>query len=177
MTTLLLILAALADAGAAPPAGGAPFGPPWTVLVGEWTGEGEGQPGAGGGTATFALDLEQHVMVRRSRSDYPAAEGRPAVHHEDLLVIYPDGGAAATRAIYFDNEGHVIEYAAAWSADVQVLSFTSAARPGAPAFRLTYRVLAADRLGVAFDIAPPGSETFTPYVSGVMRRTGGRLIP
>jgi hypothetical protein len=176
MTTLLLALAALAGAApqGAPPAAPMLFGSPWTILIGEWTGEGQGQPGAGSGTATFALDLERHVLVRRASSDYPAAEGRPAAHHEDLLVIYPDGAGPAARAVYFDNEGHVIEYAAAWSADGRVLTFVSAARPNAPGFRLTYRVLADGRLAVGFEIAPPGSDVFKPYVSGVMRRAGGR---
>ncbi len=178
MIALLLALAALAGAGAAPqgapPAALSPFGPPWTVLLGEWNGDGEGQPGAGSGAASFALDLERHVLIRRSSSDYPTTAGHPAVHHEDLLVIYPEGAGPAARAIYFDNEGHVIEYTAAWSMDGHVLAFTSTARPDAPTFRLIYRVLAPDRLAVDFNIAPPGSEAFKPYVSGVMRRAGGR---
>ncbi len=178
MTALLLFLALLSGAAAAapaaPPAPEESFGPPWTALLGGWTGEGQGQPGAGGGIATFALDLEKHILVRRAQSDYPAAEGRPAVHHEDLLIIYPESGGAAVRAIFFDNEGHVIEYAASWSADGQALTFTSATRPGAPTFRLGYRVLDPESLSVAFDIAPPGSGTFKPYVSGVMRRSPGR---
>jgi|WetSurMetagenome_2_1015567.scaffolds.fasta_scaffold71527_3 hypothetical protein len=175
MTSILIALAALS--GAAQQGAAAPpqlFGPPWTVLVGEWVGEGNGRPGAGGGASSFALDLERHALVRRSTSDYPAAEGRPAVHHEDLMVIYPGDAGAAARALFLDNEGHAIEYAAAWSAGGEVLTFVSEARPGAPRFRLTYRVMAGDRLAVDFEIAPPGSGTFAPYVSGVMRRAAGR---
>jgi hypothetical protein len=175
MTLILLALAALAGAAQPDPAAAPqPFGPPWTVLIGDWVGEGGGRPGAGGGTASFALDLERHALVRRATSDYPAAEGRPAVHHEDLMVVYPGGPGPAARALYLDNEGHAIDYSAAWSADGKQLTFVSEARPGAPRFRLTYRVLDGDRLAVDFDIAPPGSDTFAPYVSGVMRRAAGR---
>src|SRR5512144_2320075 len=87
------------------------FSAAWNTLLGDWTGEGGGEPGAGGGTASFRFDLEKHVIIRRGTSDYPAAGGRPATHHEDLTLIYPDDGSGAA-AIYFDNEGHVIRYTA-----------------------------------------------------------------
>lgn len=182
MLPLLLALVMIAAIPAGSQAGGTPppapgntadtggLGGPWSALVGTWSGEGEGQPGSGGGTSTFAYELDGHVLVRRSSSDYPASAGRPAVHHEDLMVVYPSPGGGAAHAIYFDNEGHVIEYQASWSEEGRLLSFESAARPGAPTFRLTYRVLAPDRLAVSFEIAPPGSATFKPYVAGALRR-------
>jgi hypothetical protein len=177
MLVLVLTLApALAAAQEAVP-GATPFGPPWAALLGEWTAEGQGAPGTGAGGATFSLDLQGRGMVRRSHSDYPAAEGRPAVHHEDLMVISPAGQPGAAHAVYFDNEGHVIEYGASWSADGATLTFASGRQPGAPGFRLTYRVLAPDRVEVSFDVAPPGTDEFRRYVSGVMRRTGGGAQP
>ena len=183
-TVLIVLLAGAAAAATAaeppappptstPQASAAAFSPQWAALVGTWTGEGEGRPGSGGGTATFQFDLERHVLIRRSSSDYPASQGRPAVHHEDLLVIHPDGASPDMRAIYFDNEGHVIEYAASWSADGQLLTFTSSSRPETPTFRLTYRWLGSDRMSVSFEIAPPASTAFTTYVSGIVRRSGG----
>jgi hypothetical protein len=174
MPTLLTLIALLAmSAATPPPAAGEPFGPPWTALLGSWTGEGEGQPGAGGGASTFELDLERHVMLRRSHADYPAGAGRPAAHHEDLMVLYPAAAAGPMRAIYFDNEGHVVEYTGSWSADAATLTLTSAASPGSPGFRLVYRVLAPGRMSVSFDVAAPGGEGFKTYVSGVLRRAGG----
>jgi 5-carboxymethyl-2-hydroxymuconate isomerase len=78
----------------------------------------------------------------------------------------------AARAVHFDSDGHVIVYAAAWSADATALTLASAPQPGAPGFRLTYRMPAPDPLEVSFDAAPPGSETNSHYVSDVMRRAG-----
>lgn len=33
----------------------------WNWLLGEWVGEGSGQPGEGGGTFSFKPDLDQHM--------------------------------------------------------------------------------------------------------------------
>ncbi len=163
----MLPAALLALVVAAAPAS---FGPEWNVLVGEWKGEGKGSPGEGNGVASFRFDLEGHVLVRRNVADYPAAGPKPAVHHEDLMVVSPGASPSAARAVYFDNEAHVIEYAASWSADKKTLTFLSGASPSGPRFRLVYRVLAPDRISVDFDIAPPGSTEFRTYVSGVTVR-------
>jgi len=162
---LTSVLLALALAGAP-----APFGPSWNALVGEWRGEGKGSPGEGSGVASFRFELEGHVLVRRNVADYPAAGSKPAVHHEDLMVVYPGASPAEARAIYFDNESRVIEYTASWSADGRTLTFVSSASAPGPRFRLVYKVLGPDRISVDFDIAPPGAAEFKTYVSGVTVR-------
>lgn len=146
-----------------------PFGPAWQALVGAWTGEGDGSPGAGAGSASFRFELEGRVLVRRSTSDYPAAEGRPAVHHEDLLVFHSPAGGTAS-ADYWDNEGHVIRYAATWSADGKVLTLVSDGAGGGPRYRLVYGFPVPNRATVSFEVAPPGSDTFRKYVSGAMTK-------
>ncbi len=147
----------------------------WRWLVGEWRGEGEGGPGAGGGTSSFAFDLGGQVLVRRSHSSYDAGPGRPATVHDDLLIVHPGSVPDRDRAVYFDNEGHVIDYDAAWSEGGDVLAFVSAASPGAPRVRLTYRRLGDDLVAVEFAVAPPGKpEAFAPYVSGRLRRAASR---
>lgn len=162
LASALLALALVAAPG--------PFGPTWDVLAGEWRGEGKGSPGEGSGVASFRFELERHVLVRRNVSDYPAAGSKPAVHHEDLLVVYPGASPSEARAIYFDNESHVIEYTASWSADGKTLTFLSNTAAPGPRFRLVYRVLGSDRISVDFDIAPPGTTEFKTYVSGVTVR-------
>jgi hypothetical protein len=143
----------------------------WSAMVGEWAGEGSGNPGSGAGTSSFQYDLQKQVLVRRSHSEYPAAGGRPATVHDDLMVIYP-GTGEESRAIYFDNEGHVIEYTATWSAAGDTLTFLSKPTSGAPQFRLIYKKAEAQTLTVAFEMAPPGQSAFKPYVSGRLKRKG-----
>ena len=162
LTAALLALAVSATS--------ASFGPEWNVLLGEWRGEGSGSPGDGSGIASFRFDLGGHVLVRRNVANYPAAESKPAVHHEDLMVVCPGSTPAEAKAIYFDNESHIIEYTASWSADRKTLTFLSSPSAPGPSFRLVYRLLAPDRIAVDFDIAPPGSTEFKTYVSGVTVR-------
>ncbi|MGO9231334.1 MAG: hypothetical protein ACLQKA_19260 [Bryobacteraceae bacterium] len=83
---------------------------PVQFLVGRWTGEGGGEPGAGSGAFTLAPDLQGKILVRKSFAAYPAAADRPAFRHDDLIVVYRDGPSAELRAMYWDNEGHVIAY-------------------------------------------------------------------
>jgi hypothetical protein len=144
---------------------------PYRFLAGEWTADGSGEPGKGSGRFSFAWDLNEKVLVRRNRAEYPAAEGRPAMKHEDLMVIYrpdPDGPA---KAIYFDSEGHVINYAVTFSDDKRTLTFLSDAVPAAPRFRLSYTKGADDSMKIKFEIAPPGKpDGFKTYLQGDARR-------
>ena len=141
----------------------------WSALAGEWAGEGSGSPGSGAGTSSFQFDLQKQVLVRRGHSEYPASGGRPATVHDDLMVIYP-GAGEESHAIYFDNEGHVIDYTATWSAGGDTLTFLSKPRSGAPQFRLIYKKVDAQTLTISFEMAPPGQNAFKPYVSGRLKR-------
>ena len=46
----------------------------WDWLIGEWKGEGSGQPGQGSGTFSFSFDLDRNILIRKSHSEYPAAD-------------------------------------------------------------------------------------------------------
>ena len=133
-----------------------------SFLLGTWQATGSGQPGQGAGTATFSSDIQGHVMVRRSYAEYPAAEGRPASRHDDLMVIYMQEGVL--RADFYDSEGHVIRYAVTTPADRQAI-FVSDLVEGQPRYRLTYS-LEGSVLKGRFEIAPPGSaDSFKTYLS------------
>ena len=150
---------------------------PYRFLVGEWTGEGGGEPGKGSGQFSFAWDLQEKVLVRRNRAEYPAAQGRPAVLHEDLMVIYRADQSGPTRAIYFDNEGHVINYAASISEDGRTLTFLSDAVPANPRFRLSYSKGKDDAITIKFEMAPPGKpDGFKTYLEGSARRQTERNV-
>jgi hypothetical protein len=142
----------------------------WEFLLGEWIGEGGGDPGQGTGRFTFSFDLQKTLLVRKNHVDYPPTNDRPAFAHDDLTVVYREGGGQI-RAIYFDNEGHVINYAVEFSKDSSSIIFTSDLNPSAPRFRATYTKAANGTVGTAFEIAPPGKpEAFSLHVKGAARR-------
>lgn len=106
-----------------------PAAPRWEslqFLIGTWTGEGTGQPGAGQGEFSFQPELNNQVLVRRSYNQLASGP-----RHEDLMIVYLDG---PPRAIYFDSEGHVIHYTVSFPARDSVL-FES---DDGPKYRLSY---------------------------------------
>src|SRR5260370_25819540 len=147
---------------------------PWATLsflIGEWTGEGGGQPGQGTGSFSFLPDLDQKILVRKNRSDYPATKDRPAFTHTDLMMVYREPGAVKLRAIYFDTEDHVIHYTVEPSSDGQAVPFIGDASPSNPGFRLTYRKTGADTLSIRFEIAMPAKpDAFSTYIEATPRR-------
>jgi hypothetical protein len=165
----LVLVALSAGAAAASPDDDA--WKPYRFLVGEWTGEGGGEPGKGSGRFSFAWDLQEKVLVRRNRAEYPEVQGRPAFSHEDLMVIYRADQGGPTKAIYFDSEGHVINYAVTFSDDRRTLTFLSDAVPASPRFRLSYTKGADDSMVIKFEIALPGKPGgFKTYLEGHVRR-------
>ena len=140
---------------------------PLEFLIGQWTGQGSGAPGSGAGAFLFTPDLQRQILVRKSFAEYPAAGGKPAYRHDDLLIVYREGAARQFRAIYFDNEGHVIRYTVEASADSAV--FTSEGGRDQARYRMTYRATGRDQLGFRFEVAAPGKD-LAPYIDAVLRR-------
>ena len=134
---------------------------PLAWLIGDWTGSGSGGPGQGSGNFSFQFDLQGKILVRKSFAEYPASAGRPAYRHDDLMVVYPEGGGF--RAVYFDSEEHVIRYAINVSGDGSTVEFVSDAAEAAPRFRLTYHKTSETTLTGKFEIAPP-DKPFATYL-------------
>jgi hypothetical protein len=144
---------------------------PYSFLLGEWIGEGSGKPGEATGGFSFSFDLEKKILVRKNYANYPATKEKPAYSHTDLMIIYQEAASNVTRAIYFDNEGHVINYAVAFSNDNTRLVFTSEPSASAPRFRFTYYKSTDGRLAFEFELAPPGKpDAFSKYVQGLAHR-------
>ncbi|HEX4961736.1 MAG TPA: hypothetical protein VF173_12910 [Thermoanaerobaculia bacterium] len=149
----------------------APPGDPYAALrflLGDWVAD--GPAAAGSGHFEFTPDVQGNVLVRRNHSEAPAANGRPATNHDDLMVVYREGTPAATRAVYFDNERHVIRYAVSSGAP-DTATFVSEAETAMPRFRLSYTKLPDGRLSGKFEIAPPGkADEFKTYLEWTAKR-------
>jgi hypothetical protein len=140
-------------------------------LLGDWVGEGGGQPGQGTGEFSFLPGLQNRILVRKSYAAYLPTKDRPASQHDDLTVIYKESDGASLRAIYFDNEGHVINYSITFSSDQKTIEFVSDALPLSPRFRLTYVKTGSNTLTLRFEIAPPGKpDSFSTYIEAKAKR-------
>jgi len=143
-------------------------------LVGDWTAEAGagGVPGqASSGGFSFAPELGGKILVRKSRSEYPATKDHPATVHEDLMILYRETASTPVEAVFFDSEGHVIRYVLRVSPAHDRFEFVSGGETPGPRYRLTYARIDENRASVSFDVAPPGSpDAFRTYVQGNVRR-------
>ena len=131
-----ILLSAAIGASGRQASNDAPSWDRWAFVLGEWVADGSGSPGQGTARFSFAFDLERRILVRKNHNEFPASAGRPAAVHDDLLIAYPEG--SRTRAVYFDNEDHVIYYTLEPSSDAKALTLVSDKAAGAPRFRLVY---------------------------------------
>lgn len=136
---------------------------PLQFLVGTWQAKSSGQAQSMG-SYTFETELNGHVLVRRTLSSKTvlAAAGYDT-HHEDVLYVYQDAPDQPYRAIYFDNEGHVIHYTVTVPLSATAVFTSDTSQPG-PQFRLTY-TLQAGNLNGKFEVAAPGQSAFQTYLS------------
>ncbi len=135
----------------------------WNWLVGDWTGEGSGTPGNGEGWFSLKPDLDGKVLIRKNHSEYPATTDKPKTIHDDLMVVYLDYAGQPAKAVYFDNEGHTINYAISYLE--KSIVFTSGKVQNKPVFRLSYTSLGKETVDVKFEMSRDG-ETFQTYTEG-----------
>ncbi len=146
----------------------------YEYLLGEWEGGHEGDPGQGHGRFSFSFDLDENIFVRRSRTVFPDTPERPGYTHDDLLIIYAEENGEM-RGIYFDNEQHVIHYAASVSVDKKTITLESKPLPAAPQFRFTYIRTGKNTLDARFEMAPVGKPgAFFTYIEGSSQRLKSR---
>ncbi len=103
-----------------------------SFLEGSWEaktkGGSAGADSAGG--YSFQFDLKRHVLARYTEASSSCKGPKDFdCQHGDLLYIYQDAPGAPLKAIYFDNEGHVIHYDVA-PAEANMAIFLS--EPGRP---------------------------------------------
>jgi hypothetical protein len=142
----------------------------YQFLLGEWEGGHEGDPGQGHGRFSFKFELDKNILVRKSRTVFPDTPERAGYAHDDLLIIYTEN-IGATRAIYFDNEEHVIHYEVHVEPDQETITLASDPAPSTPQFRFTYKKTGDKTLEARFEIAPPGAPSaFAVYLEGTSIR-------
>jgi hypothetical protein len=140
-------------------------------LIGSWSSPVSGQQGQGvSGSAIFSYELDKKVIVRKSRAEFAPQPGeKESLVHEDLLVIYQQPGEPQFRAIYFDNEGHIIHYTLSFPSKQPAVIFESEASETSHCARLIYEAGADDKLHTEFFVAVPGGELLS-HVKGTMER-------
>ncbi|MDP9042470.1 MAG: hypothetical protein M3N30_10865, partial [Bacteroidota bacterium] len=136
-------------------------------LMGEWIGEGTGKPGDGKGSFTFKEDLSGRILIRRNHSEYPPLGDKAGTVHDDLLVVYSDSLGNPSNAIYFDNEGHVINYHLSFTGSVCI--FLSQKSDTFPVFKLTYTLTGPDVINIKFEMSQNGGN-FITYTEGLCKR-------
>jgi hypothetical protein len=143
-----------------------------SFLIGTWEAKTAASNGiTASGTYVFQLELKNHILARHTTSNSAACKG-PAdfdCEHGDLLYIYADSPGQTLRAIYFDNEGHVIHYivTAPTATTAEFLSDPSA--PG-PQFRLLYELKGTIMSG-KFQMRMPGQQDWRSYLEWTGPRT------
>jgi hypothetical protein len=147
---------------------------PWerlSFLIGEWEGVGSGGVvGEGIGGATFTYDLDKNIIVRKNWAKYPPRPGeKTGISHEDLMIIYPSPGEPPFRAIYFDNEGHVINYLVSFPGKIGAVNFETDPSQKGLRFRLEYEINPDKSMRVDFLMAPPGGD-LKLYAHGTMKK-------
>jgi hypothetical protein len=142
-----------------------------TFLQGTWEAKATGNAGVNAmGTYTFKMELGNHVIARHSASS--AGCRGPAdfdCDHSDLLYVYQDAPGQPLKAIYFDNEGHVIHYEVSTSNATTAVFLSDASQSG-PQFRLTYELKGAVMFG-KFQLRMSGQSDWRSYLEWSGQRT------
>jgi hypothetical protein len=137
----------------------------WQNLMGDWRGQDNGKPGATNGSFNFRKDMDGYILVRNNRTRIQGEAGKPAVFHRDMMIIYPDASGNPVKAIYFDNEGHAINYTASFQDKAIVL--TSDAIQKSPRYRLSYETIDSVTVNVKFEMSTAQKpEVFKTYLEG-----------
>ncbi len=113
-------------------------------LLGTWTAD-VGSTAKPMGSYVFQRELDGRILARHATADAACVDATSAVcAHRDLFYVYQDSSGAPLKAIYFDSEGHVIQYSVAirhegGSYGVRdYATFLSDASALGPRFRLIY---------------------------------------
>jgi len=133
-------------------------------LEGAWQAKTPGGPSgpAVSGTYSFRKELDGHILARHGSSDTCKGPADFDCDHHDLLYVYQNAPGQPMKAIFFDNEGHVIHYDVSTPAPGQVVFLSDGSTPG-PQFRLTYELKDSVMSG-KFQMQMPGKSDWKSYL-------------
>jgi hypothetical protein len=165
--TMRIAVCALALLVQSAPARPATVEEPWkalTFLEGTWDAHTQaGSAGAeGNGTYTFKFELNHHVLARYSKQSDCKGPKAYDCKHSDLLYIYQGAQGQPPKAIYFDNEGHVIHYAVS-NPETSMAVFASEPLSSGPQFQLIYQLKNGVMSG-KFQMRMPGQADWKSYL-------------
>jgi hypothetical protein len=135
-----------------------------SFLEGTWEAKtGGGAAGASvAGSFTFVLELGGHVLARHSKDASCKGPADFDCEHRDLLYVYQDAPGQPLKAIYFDSEGHVIQYGVSTPTATSAVFLSDSAAPG-PQFRLMYEKTDGIMSG-KFQMHMPGQTEWKSYL-------------
>jgi len=137
---------------------------PLNFFIGDWAGEGKGEPGAGKYERSYHWVLDKKFIEVNNKSVYPPSEMNKSKGevHEDIGYISYDGINKIFKLRQFHTEGFVNQYKLdSISADKKSIVFISEAieniPPGFKA-RESYILISHDEFIERFEIAEPGKD-------------------
>jgi hypothetical protein len=163
LATLAILLCAAGLCAQTPKPAASPLAP-LAFLQGTWAAKAQGDTGAqGDADYTFELELRGNILARHG--SYASCKGPQDFDcaHQDLLYVYPDGPSQSLKAIYFDNEGHVIHYDVSTPDATTAVFLSDPSAPG-PRFRLTYSLKGGIMSG-KFQMLMPGQTEWRDYLT------------
>jgi hypothetical protein len=142
----------------------------WLLLkpfVGEWKGEGGGQPGKGKYERSYQFILNKRFIEIRNKSTYePTTQHPNGEVHEDIGYFSYDNGRKTLMLRQFHVESFVIQYRIdSISLDKKTIVFISESIENIPSryrAKETYRLVSDNEIEETFEIAEP-NKNFDVY--------------
>ena len=134
---------------------------PFKSFIGEWNGQGGGEPGTGTYERNYNFILNNKFIEVRNKSTYPpTASNAKGEIHEDLGYISYDRNKKTFRLRQFHIEGFVNQYLLdSISPDQKTIIFVTESIENIPAgwkAKENYRILSEKELEETFELAEPG---------------------
>lgn len=147
---------------------------PFRAFLGNWKGQGSGEPGTGDYERTYRFIFKDRFIEVKNRSSWrPTAQNPGGEVHEDLGYISYDKARKTFVLRQFHIEGFVNQYRLeSVSADGRRIVFVSEAIENIGSgwrAREIYQIAGPDEFTETFELAPPGQE-FAPYSTATLKR-------